>query len=129
MINMITIFPVENILNYNENNSLINKNTVVLSAKDNNNEIGYISFNIENCKAQITHIVTNKDYLNGKLNNEPSVIVDSLVRAAVSYLLNRNIFILESYKYFEILAKLNFNKVNSKMLLNLTHLDLKCQNH
>ena len=89
---MITILPYEDISN----------RTIILKARDNGQELGYITFNIGDNKALLVKLY-NKD--------SDNIIADVLLKAAFSYLLNRNISIFESYEQIEALKNLIVNTI------------------
>ncbi len=123
---MIIISPVSNTSEYLDKTKAIDLNTVILSAQENELELGYIAFNLENTKASIIYISLCESTKNEGLKNT-QLIVDSLIKATVSYIINRNIFYLESHKYFEVLENLNFKNSGNKVFLDLNKALLRCK--
>ena len=123
---MIIISPVSNTSEYLDKTKSIDLNTVILSAHENELELGYIAFNLENTKASIVYISLCESTKNEGLKNT-QLIVDSLIKATVSYIINRNIFYLESHKYFEVLENLNFKNSGNKVFLDLSKALLRCK--
>lgn len=111
---------------YLDKTKSIDLNTVILSAQENELELGYIAFNLENTKASIVYISLCESTKNEGLKNT-QLIVDSLIKATVSYIINRNIFYLESHKYFEVLENLNFKNSDNKVFLDLSKALLRCK--
>ena len=123
---MIIISPVANTSEYLDKTKSIDLNTVILSAQENELELGYIAFNLENTKASIVYISLCESTKNEDLKNT-QLIIDSLIKATVSYIINRNIFYLESHKYFEVLENLNFKNSGNKVFLDLSKALLRCK--
>lgn len=53
---MIVISPVSNTSEYLDKTKAIDLNTVILSTQENELELGYIAFNLENTKASIVYM-------------------------------------------------------------------------
>ena len=123
---MVVISPVSNTSEYLDKNKAIDLNTIILSAQENELELGYIAFNLENTKASIVYISLCESTKNEGLKNT-QLIVDSLIKATVSYIINRNIFYLKSHKYFEVLKNLNFKNSGNKVFLDLSKALLRCK--
>ena len=104
---MITILPDED----------TNNSTIILKARDNGQELGYIAFNIVDNKSLLVKLY-NKD--------SDNIIADALLRAAFSYLLNRDISVFESYEQIETLKKFNCKYDNNKCFVDLNNINLKC---
>lgn len=117
---MLTIFPVneKELENYGD----IEENVVILSAKENNKELAYISFNLFDNKAQIIDIkIYTKD--------DTKELTDALIKSVISYLLNRNVFICESTNsnLFFILEDFGFRKLDDKMVIDITKIIKRCK--
>ena len=104
---MITILPDED----------INNSAIILKARDNGQELGYIAFDIVDNKALLVKLY-NKD--------SDNIISDALLKATFSYLLNRDISIFESYEQVEALKKFNCKYDNNKCFVDVNNINLKC---
>lgn len=116
---MLTIFPS---CDESFNKEILNKFEVkgaeqeLLIAKENDKMLGYIAFDIEKYKLYVLDI-----FIDNSLKRDRQEIIDSMIKAASSFAINRKVFILcsENRSLFDILESFGFKKFK-----NIVHLDL-----
>lgn len=102
----------------------------VLVSAEKGQEIGYIC--VEQ-NGSVLDIIGMELYycLNTKnLSRKDRIDGDCLIRAAGSYALNRNLWVMESEKreLFGLLIQLGFREIDDKVIINLNQLFKPCKN-
>lgn len=123
---MLTIFPL---CDESFNKDILNKFEVkgaeqeLLIAKENDKMLGYIAFDIEKYKLYVLDI-----FIDNSLQRERQEIIDSMIKAASSFAINRKVFILcsENRSLFDILKSFGFKKFKNIVQLDLYNLLGKC---
>lgn len=123
---MLTIFPS---CDESFNKEILNKFEVkgaeqeLLIAKENDRMLGYIAFDIEKYKLYVLDI-----FIDNSLKRDRQEIIDSMIKAASSFAINRKVFILcsENRSLFDILEFFGFKKFKNIVQLDLYNVLGKC---
>lgn len=123
---MLTIFPS---CDESFNKEILNKFEIkgaeqeLLIAKENDKMLGYIAFDIEKYKLYVLDI-----FIDNSLKRDRQEIIDSMIKAASSFAINRKVFILcsENRSLFDILESFGFKKFKNIVQLDLYNVLGKC---
>lgn len=129
---MLTISPEEDNLFLEEVFSRCNADgikPVVLAAKENGTLLGYAAIDLEDYAVRILEFaIMGNERLIG-LTAEEQQLADAILKAAASYAMNRNVFMMNSayLPAFPLLKSFGFQQNDNKMCIDLSQLIKKCK--
>ena len=105
------------------------KDPAVLTAREDGRLLGYVAVDLKDYAVRILEFsLTGRESLEG-LTPEEGQLADSMIKAAASYGMNRNVFLMNS-DYQPALALLSwfgFRQNDNKMRIDLSQLIKKCK--
>ncbi|MCI9273072.1 MAG: hypothetical protein HFE39_03845 [Clostridiales bacterium] len=106
------------------------KDPAVLCARSGEECLGYVAVDIWNQRLRILEFVLTGKALD-QLDGEDKDLADSMIKAAASYGMNRNVFQAESgqVSLFPLLAQFGFQQIDNKMTIDFTQLIRKCKKY
>lgn len=104
------------------------KDPAVLCARIGEELLGYVAVDIFDRRVRILEFALEGKELTS-LDGEDKDLADSMIKAAVSYGMNRNVFQAESEQVslFPLLAQVGFQQIDNKMTIDFNQLIRKCK--
>ncbi len=101
----------------------------VLVARCGGEKLGYVALDLLDGQVRILEVVLYGKELD-KLSGEEKDLADSMVKAAASYGLNRQVFraVCRQKSLFPLLKQFGFEQIDDKMAIDFSQLIRKCKN-
>lgn len=92
--------------------------------------LGYVAVDIQSRELRILDFVLTGQPRWDELGEEERQLADSMIKAAASYGMNRNVFVAVSTlePIFPLLKQFGFQQIDNKMTIDFTQLIRKCKN-
>lgn len=130
---MLTIFPIQEktilapiLVNY----TCVGHEQAVLEAREREKQLGYLVLDVLQYDIVILDLIIEKSNNRDQLKEEKEQLIDSMIKAAISYGVNRNIFRVQSKQrtILPLLQQFGFEYTGDRCVLDVTKIIKKCKN-
>ena len=130
---MLTIFPIQEktilspILG---NYTCVGHEQAVLEAREGEKQLGYLVLDVLQYDIVILDLIIEKSNNGDQSKEEKEQLIDSMIKAAISYGMNRNIFRVQSKQetILPLLKQFGFEYTGDRCVLDATKIIKKCNN-